>query len=139
MPHEDQPGSALRFIRAPSVVEQAIEALIVLAQAPPGERTRVGDICDADGLSRKVVATALNDLRPLGLVGSRRGNHGGYVLTAPASEITIAQVFDAVDPRAPRPVPDPEGAARLWLAAEETVRARYGAISIGDLIRSRVV
>ena len=35
----------------------------------------------------------LNDLRPLGLVGSRRGNHGGYLLT----DAHVVWPYDAAD------------------------------------------
>lgn len=40
----------------------------------------------------------LNDLRRAGLIESRRGKAGGYLLARPPEAITLRQVVDAVDP-----------------------------------------
>lgn len=40
----------------------------------------------------------LNDLRRAGLIDSRRGKTGGYLLGRPPEEITLRQIVDAVDP-----------------------------------------
>lgn len=40
----------------------------------------------------------LNDLRRAGLVESRRGKSGGYLLGKPADKITLRQVVEAVEP-----------------------------------------
>lgn len=40
----------------------------------------------------------LNDLRRSGLIDSRRGKTGGYLLARESSQITLRQVVEAVDP-----------------------------------------
>lgn len=40
----------------------------------------------------------LNDLRRAGLIESRRGKTGGYLLARPPEQITLRQVVEAVDP-----------------------------------------
>lgn len=40
----------------------------------------------------------LNDLRRAGLIDSRRGQAGGYLLAKAPESITLRQVVDAVDP-----------------------------------------
>lgn len=40
----------------------------------------------------------LNDLRRAGLIDSRRGQSGGYLLARAPEAITLRQVVDAVDP-----------------------------------------
>ncbi len=40
----------------------------------------------------------LNDLRRAGLIDSRRGQAGGYLLARAPGSITLRQVVDAVDP-----------------------------------------
>lgn len=40
----------------------------------------------------------LNDLRRAGLIESRRGSTGGYLLARSPGAITLRQVVDAVDP-----------------------------------------
>lgn len=124
----------LRFVRAPSVVDHALHALVVLAAAPSGERRKIRELCEPDRLSRKFVATALNALRIAELVGSRRGSHGGYWLARPADEITVADVFDAVDVRTPTVAPMIDGTIDLWAEAEQEVRASFSAVTIADLV-----
>ncbi|GAA5115673.1 hypothetical protein GCM10023212_00800 [Luteolibacter yonseiensis] len=51
----------------------------------------------------------LNDLRRAGLVESRRGKAGGYLLGRPANQITLRQVVDAVDPALLQCSVTPEG------------------------------
>ena len=40
----------------------------------------------------------LNDLRRAGLIESRRGKAGGYLLARSSGQITLRQVVEAVDP-----------------------------------------
>lgn len=124
----------LRFVRAPSVVDHALHALVVLAAAPAGASVKIRELCAPQGLSRKFVAAALNDLRRAEVVGSRRGSHGGYWLARPAEEITVADVFDAVDVRTPTEAPGFDGTLDLWARAEREVRAGFAAVTIADLV-----
>lgn len=124
----------LRFVRAPSVVDHALHALVHLASVPVGESVKIRDLCAPEGLSRKFVAAALNDLRQAELVGSRRGSHGGYWLRRPAEEITVAAVFDAVDVRTPTAAPGFDGTLEIWADLEREVRDRLAAVTIADLV-----
>ncbi|MGN6696057.1 MAG: RrF2 family transcriptional regulator [Aquihabitans sp.] len=123
----------LRFVRAPSVVDHALHALVVLASAPPGTSLKIRELCEPQHLSRKFVAAALNDLRLAQLVGSRRGSNGGYWLARPADQITVADVFDAVDVRTPTAAPGFDGTLDVWARAEREVRAGFEAVTIADL------
>lgn len=49
-------------------------------------------------MSGNFLVQILNDLRRAGLVESRRGKTGGYLLARPPGLITLAQVVEAVDP-----------------------------------------
>jgi Rrf2 family protein len=127
----------MRFVRAPSVVDHALHALVVLAAAPAGQSLKIRELCEPQGLSRKFVAAALNDLRLADVVGSRRGSHGGYWLARPAAEITVAEVFDAVDVRTPTAAPGFDGTLDIWARAEVEVRAAFSAVTIADLAALR--
>jgi len=124
----------LRFVRAPSVVDHALHALVALAAAPVGESLKIREVCAPQGLSRKFVAAALNDLRRAEVVGSRRGSHGGYWLARPADQITVADVFEAVDVRTPTEAPGFDGTVDVWTRAERDVRAAFSAVTIADLL-----
>ncbi|HWJ98784.1 MAG TPA: Rrf2 family transcriptional regulator [Acidimicrobiales bacterium] len=123
----------LRFVRAPSLVDHALHALVVLAAAPQGTSLKIRELCAPQGLSRKFVAAALNDLRLAEVVGSRRGSNGGYWLARPAHEITVADVFDAVDVRTPTEAPGFDGTLDVWVRAERAVRSGFSAVTIADL------
>lgn len=49
-------------------------------------------------MSANFLVQILNDLRRAGLVDSRRGKAGGYLLGRPAKEITLREIVMAVDP-----------------------------------------
>lgn len=51
-----------------------------------------------EAVSGNFLVQILNDLRRAGLVDSRRGKSGGYLLARPADAITLRQIVDAVDP-----------------------------------------
>jgi Rrf2 family iron-sulfur cluster assembly transcriptional regulator len=59
--------------------------------------TSVRDIADRTGLPQPYLEQILLALKGAGLVRSKRGVGGGYVLARPAEEITLAQIVSAVD------------------------------------------
>ena len=80
-----------------SSIEYATRLMTALArahgQAPvPAERLAASDNVPSDYVSQ-----ILLKLRRAGLVASHRGSSGGYALSRPPEEITLAQVVRAVD------------------------------------------
>ncbi|SHI56255.1 RrF2 family transcriptional regulator [Wenxinia saemankumensis] len=73
----------------------ALHAAIHLARA----ETRVpsAEIAQAEGIPPKFLEQLLAELKRRGIVESRRGPSGGYVLARPANEITFAQILRAVE------------------------------------------
>jgi Rrf2 family protein len=57
----------------------------------------VRDIADRTGLPQPYLEQILLALKGAGLVRSKRGVGGGYLLARPTSEITIAEIVSAVD------------------------------------------
>lgn len=49
-------------------------------------------------MSANFLVQILNDLRRAGLIDSKRGSSGGYLLSRSADTITLRQVVEAVDP-----------------------------------------
>ena len=60
--------------------------------------TRLDELAQREAVSGNFLVQILNDLRRAGLVESRRGKAGGYLLGRRANQITLRQVVDAVDP-----------------------------------------
>ena len=60
--------------------------------------TRLEELAQREAVSGNFLVQILNDLRRAGLIESRRGKAGGYLLGRSADQITLRQVVDAVDP-----------------------------------------
>ncbi len=78
--------------------DYASRALLSLAlHGDQGEPTSVRDIAERTALPQPYLEQILLALKGAGLVRSKRGVGGGYVLARPPEEITLAQVVSAVD------------------------------------------
>jgi len=83
----------------------AFRALIALAKnAHPGEVLLISEIAEQQRIPRKFLEQILLDLKHHGIVTSRRGKAGGYLLLKDPSEITFGEVLRTIDgPIAPLP------------------------------------
>ena len=64
----------------------------------PGEGPVKGDvIAAAQGIPLKFLENILGEMKKSGILASQRGAVGGYWLTKPAEEITVADVIRAVE------------------------------------------
>jgi Rrf2 family protein len=78
--------------------DYASRALLSLAlRVDEPAPTSVRDIAERTGLPQPYLEQILLALKGAGLVRSKRGVGGGYVLARPASEITLGQIVSAVD------------------------------------------
>lgn len=82
----------------------ALRALVALAKAGQGEALVIGDIATDENIPKKFLEQILLDLKRNGILESRRGKDGGYLLLKPADEVTFGEVLRLVDgPLAPLP------------------------------------
>lgn len=80
-------------------MEYACRALAQLAKHHDGRTlTRLEDLAQREAVSGNFLVQILNDLRRAGLIDSRRGKTGGYLLGRDPEAITLRQVVEAVDP-----------------------------------------
>ncbi len=79
--------------------DYAVRGMLTLAQAQRAGAGRVAaeHIAERQALPRKFLEAILADLRRAGLVSSLRGSNGGYALALPADQISLGDVFRAVD------------------------------------------
>lgn len=77
--------------------EYALRAMIVLG-ASNGEARTAQDLARESKIPADYLAKILRLLGRAGLVSAQRGRGGGFQATRPASEMTVLDVIDAVDP-----------------------------------------
>ena len=77
--------------------DYASRALLSLTIHADGTPTSVRDIADRTALPQPYLEQILLALKGAGIVRSKRGVGGGYVLARPPDEITLAQIVSAVD------------------------------------------
>jgi len=79
-----------------------LKALVHLSTLEPGETTQAFDIADANNIPKKFLDAILGDLRNAGVIHSKKGPGGGYMLARAPSQIKIGQVIRTLDgPLAP--------------------------------------
>ena len=82
----------------------ALRALLVLCKAPAETSLMIGEISKTQAIPKKVLEQILLELKRAGIVSSRRGRLGGYVLLRPADKLTFGEVLRLIDgPIAPLP------------------------------------
>ncbi|HTV67332.1 MAG TPA: Rrf2 family transcriptional regulator [Rhizobiaceae bacterium] len=75
----------------------ALRALVMLARAEPGKALAIPDIAREQAIPKKFLEQILLQLNRNGLVYSRRGKVGGYMLLKPAEQITYGEVLRIID------------------------------------------
>lgn len=76
--------------------QYALRAVFELALRAPGQPVKIYEIAGAQNIPPRFLEAILNQLRHAGLVDSRRGNEGGYMLARPAEEIAVGQVIQCI-------------------------------------------
>jgi Rrf2 family protein len=131
-------------VRISAKADYAVRAGIALA-APDQEGPLKGDrIAAAQGIPIRFLENILAELRHAGLVQSQRGADGGYWLSRPAAEITVAEVIRAVDGplatvRGERPE-DLEYLGRaqtlrdVWVGLRASIRDVLETVTLADIV-----
>src|SRR3954470_1423568 len=77
--------------------EYGIRVLVELASRDGEAPVPLAEIAEANGLPLAYLEHLVARLRKAGLVESRRGARGGYLLARDAEEITMAEVVEALE------------------------------------------
>jgi Rrf2 family protein len=133
-------------VRITAKADYAVRAAVELAAA--GEMITAEQIAEAQRIPLNFLENILRDLRRAGLVESRRGQAGGYVLARPAGAITLADVIRAVEgPLAnvrgmPPETLDYSGSAEklrdAWVALRAGVRSVLEGVTVADVARGEL-
>ena len=84
-------------MRISAKTDYALRATIELAALDSDDPVKGEAIATAQGIPLRFLENILGDLRNAGIVESRRGVDGGYLLARPADQIALADVVRAVD------------------------------------------
>lgn len=74
---------------------RAVEALAL--HHPRTEPLRIGQIAIREGIPQNYLVQILIELKSKGLIQSRRGKAGGYVLAKSPSEVSVGDVLRAIN------------------------------------------
>jgi Rrf2 family protein len=137
----------IQAVRTTAKADYAVRAAVELAAAGDGP-VSTERIAEAQGIPANFLENILVDLRRAGVVESRRGAAGGYLLARPATEISIADVIRAVEgPLAnvrgisPDALEYEGSAARLrdvWVALRASVRSVLEQVTLADVARAEL-
>lgn len=86
-------------MRISQKLDYACRAMAQLAKRFDGRTiTRLEELAQREAVSANFLVQILNDLRRAGLVESRRGKSGGYLLARKPDEINLREIVEAVEP-----------------------------------------
>ncbi|GAA2344510.1 Rrf2 family transcriptional regulator [Streptomyces kunmingensis] len=135
-------------MRISARADYAVRASLELAVRENGEPVKAEALSAAQDIPHKFLEGILSDLRRGGIVVSRRGGNGGYLLARAADAITVADVVRAVEGpivsvRGERPsVLTYSGPAQpllpVWVALRANVRKILEGVTLDDIARDRL-
>ena len=133
-------GDDLRAVMRVSARADYAIRLVVAMAVQPDEVLAREYLAQSEGLPVKFVDHVLRQLRNAGLIESRRGRHGGYLLARLPEEISLAHVVHAM--AEPHPTEQLRAEATGWLAEvwsglSSTVDAALADITVAALRDAR--
>ncbi|MEM9030786.1 MAG: Rrf2 family transcriptional regulator [Pseudomonadota bacterium] len=124
----------------------AVMAMVDIAKFANGNAVALRSVADRQRLSLSYLEQIFVALRRAGLVESIRGRTGGYVLSRPAQDISIAEIMAAVEERTrmTRCMAGDEISCQgrpgrclthnLWRALGDQIRKFLENVSLGDVV-----
>jgi len=120
-----------------------LKAIFELAYRNTPEPVKIQDIASSQGIPPRFLEIILAELKHAGLVDSRRGNDGGYILTRLPDKITVGEVIAALQGFASTTVENHSpnetyrgdaSFAKMWNAVNIVIASIYNNTTFSDLI-----
>jgi Rrf2 family iron-sulfur cluster assembly transcriptional regulator len=125
--------------------DYAARALLSLALHGLDRPTSVKEIAERTALPQPYLEQILLAAKGAGLVRSKRGVGGGYVLARPPEQISLAQILSAVDGPLATPLGEHDHCEghcvlqEVWVGVSEEMRRLLEGYTLADLVeRTRV-
>ncbi|WP_306212150.1 RrF2 family transcriptional regulator [Actinoplanes sp. RD1] len=122
--------------------DYAVRAMLAVAAGTDTHPARASALAEAQDIPFSFLQGILVDLRHAGLLVSRRGVRGGYILARPPAEISVGDILRAVGgvPEGDGPAATARGAAAeamrgVWAAAGQAVDRVLDSTTLADLHR----
>ena len=84
-------------MRLSHLADYAVVLMTAAARRPAGARLSATELSGATGLPLPTTQKLMGQLAACGLLNSVRGAGGGFTLSRPAGEITLADIVEAVE------------------------------------------
>jgi Rrf2 family protein len=133
-------------VRVSAKSDYALRALIEIAARQDGKAVSAEELGRAQDIPSGFLQAILADLRKSGIVISQRGQSGGWRLAQAAEAVSVADVIRAVDgplvsvyglrPEAVTYNARAEVLQHVWIAARDSLRSVFEAVSIAELARA---
>jgi len=118
----------------------AVEAVFDLAERNSPEPVRIADIARRRNIPQKFLELILASLKQAGLVQSRRGAEGGYLLARPPESITVGDVLRVIEGasglRMEGRQQEENPLSDLWRRVDEAVTSVLDRTTFADLVRA---
>jgi len=126
--------------------QYAVRAVLELAKQYGRGPVAISQIAASQAIPQRFLENILNDLKPTGLIESRRGMQGGYLLAREPATVTVGEVIRFVEgPLDPVkcigdlsisccPLKESCALIHLWNRAKTAVEAVYDGVSFQDLV-----
>jgi len=88
---------ALGMLRISEPANLAIHAMLYIAVAGSDKKHLVAEIAAKQGVSRSSLSKVMVRLARVGLLASRTGRRGGFVLGRSADRIMLLEIYEAID------------------------------------------
>jgi Rrf2 family iron-sulfur cluster assembly transcriptional regulator len=121
--------------------DYAARALLSLALHESDRPTSVKEIAERTTLPQPYLEQILLAVKGAGLVRSKRGVGGGYVLARPPAEITLAEILSAVEGPLVTGIGEHDHCEghcvlqEVWFGVSEEMRLVLERVSLADLVR----
>ena len=125
--------------------EYALRAIFELAYRKSGRPVKIQAIAEAQAIPPRFLEAIMSDLKHAGIVASRRGSEGGYVLIKDVQDLHVGEVLRAVQGQLLiGPKHEPAGQARrrvgdaafaqYWQRMDQAMLRLFAETSFGDLV-----
>ena len=134
-------------MRLSKKTEYALKALIYAARHPEGTTFQIKELADRNGIPKKFLELILLELKNAGIVQSRRGVGGGYLLARRPETVRSTEIIEAIEgPVSPpakaqqgrgKKLPGEESPAvsRLVRETSESIKSVLDRWTLADLAR----
>jgi Rrf2 family protein len=135
-------------VRISAKADYAVRVAAELAAATPKQPVKGEHLATSQEIPLKFLENILGSLRTAGIVASKRGAEGGYLLAQKPADVTVADVIRAVDGplgavrgEPPEDLTYPGPAKRVvdvWIAARASLRTVLEHVTLADLASGKL-